>query len=1638
MRDGIGIAVELWVPERVVESGKDGNEALREAERVPVIVQATRYWRELGVTSPAVKFSVSGGLGATLTSRGYALAVVDVRGTGASFGTWDAPFARAEIEDLREVVEWMTTQAWCNGRVGAFGTSYLGTTADLMASLGHPAIKAVIPRFSIFDAYGHVAMPGGVMNDWFIREWSEFNASLDTNDVSGLARLRGIPVEQAKMAVTGVKPVDGERGEELLTAAVAEHAGNVPLYAAIKQSLEFRDGRINGKPYTAAQSSIYGWRTQYEAAAVPSYVWASWMDGATAAGALARRATFDVPQRVVIGPWNHGGELDCDPFDDKAEASVSVPKAEQFESMMWFFDEHLKPSHAIEFVEKRVQPPFEPVAGEIAYYVMGAKEWRKTSVWPPAGLGTLTLHAGAMVNDRTWLRESREGSVSSLGVIQAHESVTSGASTRWQTQLGGRAINYGAKSTASWPLEHTLSFKTEEARWPIFLVGTPVIDARVVPSQNDGAVHAYLCAISPNGKRVVLSEGMRRLIHGDGGPVPPYASGGFGAEAGYFSSGRREVVPGKAIDLRIVMLPFAARVPNGWQLELIVAANDHGNFAEYPSSGGAVMQVLEASITLQGLKKNKGKEAPLQSEKNFQKWIVESYGPTSAWSPPTSHAGLSRVLLGERDTLSGAPETSRLSFELPTHYAFERQELLPAIHPQGNGVGAEKKPLSELAILGWDKPWGKAALERLSMHPDREALEAWLLKKPGLQKTAALGFLLANMPLSDLGAMRAPWLIRNIDLAVVVRERASWGSQLTDDLFNHYVLPHRVSQEPVDLRLHDVPGDKEWMNPNVQQDSQPTHASYWREILAAELWPRVKDLPMYEAAMEVNRWCWEWSGFSSNSSARDQGPLTTLQRELGRCEEGVILYVSAARAVGIPARACYTPYWAVNDNNHAWVEVWADGRWWYLGGGELGKELNHAWFSGPAGRAGIVISVAFGDVAEGGSERVYQRLGDVTLMNSTHVYGDVCRLSVTLPKGLPENFVTDVTVHVINFGTPRPIATFKSNSSVELGRGDYLVTAATPSGPVAAIATVSPKAPDSTGAIPGEVVSLTKDAFATLTKGDGSYAWLKYPQAGARMQSSAAAGESGANPEEGTESYAAMVKAGRRASPEQRRHLEAMSRHRRTLVLAARAELRKESAELALPEAFPAELRDRAAKQVARAGNSSAQLASAYKSLSTARELTDMVEMLEQCDDKALWEAQPGVLVNHAREFGRRKALTAHGASEKEWLQHGCSPRVDDEPLNWVWSGAPRFDPMRPDSQSGRAIRIADKLAALRKHADSRNGHVPTPPETWAAGGGTDRAMSILIVTLLRADGVAARISPSKRWAEFWNGQRWLLLYPFKDGQANQAEWNKPAASTAPEANDAAFLALPGEVRIHCQQLGEAVSWPEPFAQYAVTQFQRGRFTPEWLDLPAPKDGVVVTTLRPGQWYLFTASRNRRGDALFRCYPLTVVSGGSVTISAEFGIPPQEMDPKDLVPKSLALWPKAVLAGGDGSTSLQKIHDGKPTLVVVLEAASEPGRRMIAALPAIAKECEAKGINVRVVHSGVKGSDEYASIAKDAGASSLMKYDDSEGALVTEVGIKTLPCVVLLDADGTTKLWTEGYNPSIRGLVIAGLGQLGK
>ena len=220
-------------------------------------------------------------------------------------------------------------------------------------------------------------------------------------------------------------------------------------------------------------------------------------------------------------------------------------------------------------------------------------------------------------------------------------------------------------------------------------------------------------------------------------------------------------------------------------------------------------------------------------------------------------------------------------------------------------------------------------------------------------------FLYAYMPLADVTDYPTSFFADNVRMSFKARKEMPWGKNVPELLFRHFVVPIRVNNEALDNA---------------------------RSVFYNELKDRIKGMSMMDAIIEVNHWCHEKVTYQP-SDARTSAPLATLKTATGRCGEESTFAVAALRAVGIPARQVYTPRWAHTDDNHAWVEAWADGKWYFLGACEPEPVLNLGWFNAPASRAMLMHTRAFGDY--NGPEEVMLRTSNFTEINLTSNYAPV-------------------------------------------------------------------------------------------------------------------------------------------------------------------------------------------------------------------------------------------------------------------------------------------------------------------------------------------------------------------------------------------------------------------------------------------------------------------------------------------------------------------------------------------------------------------------------------------------------------------------------------------------------------------------
>ncbi len=465
MRDGIKIAIDIKLP-----AIKDKVEE----EPLPVIWTHTRY-RRASIRGGKVLGELDSPLYTHLLKRGYVLAAADVRGSGASFGSWQG-ITTEEAKDAYEITAWLASQTWCDGNVGMLGGSYLGITQLMAASTNPPQLKAIFPVVAMFDLY-HFSYMGGVFyHDWH-EHWSKLTAFMDTERVAA--------------------PVDGEEGEPLLRAAVAEHKTNRSIYD-ILSPLKFRnsiDEVTGSKPYYEWLPS--GYVKEINQSGIPIYQWCGWFDSFTKDGILMYR-NFTTPNKLAMSAMSH---------------SSSNPKIIQevftiglIEMQRWF-------DYWLKDIDNGIME--EP---DIHYHVMKTPnewEWRTTDEWPlpEQSLMNYYFHEGPSgsvesVNDGK-LSTERTADNSAKDDYVVDYTTTSGTATRWDNAVG-EGFDYSGIGEND---KKGLTYTTDVLGEDLEITGHPIVHLWVSSTATDGDFFVYLEEVDAEGISHYVSEGVLRASH---------------------------------------------------------------------------------------------------------------------------------------------------------------------------------------------------------------------------------------------------------------------------------------------------------------------------------------------------------------------------------------------------------------------------------------------------------------------------------------------------------------------------------------------------------------------------------------------------------------------------------------------------------------------------------------------------------------------------------------------------------------------------------------------------------------------------------------------------------------------------------------------------------------------------------------------------------------------------------------------------------------------------------------------------------------------------------------------------------------------------------------------------------------------
>ncbi|MFZ3215682.1 MAG: CocE/NonD family hydrolase [Candidatus Acidiferrales bacterium] len=330
MKDGVRLAVNLYMPQGPLENAKAG-------EKFPAILEYLPYRKDDWTMAR------DWDLHSYFVRRGYVSARVDIRGTGASEGNPpDREYSEQEQQDGMEVIAWLAKQPWCNGNVGMMGISWGGFNSIQMARRHPPALKAIIAMCATEELlHDDIHYIDDLMH------LDEYELGMDLQ--LGMTRAPDFPTD-----------------EKSLTARFDARPWAL-LYLEHQRDSEFWR-RASLAP------NHYGEYT------VPSFMIGGFLDGYR--DSIPRFFLHaKAPIKALIGPWNHT-------FPHDAEPGPSIEW--RVEATRWW-DYWLKGAQngimdepRFEVYMRKWYPP-DPNIAEIP------GEWRAEKTWPPANASTQTL-----------------------------------------------------------------------------------------------------------------------------------------------------------------------------------------------------------------------------------------------------------------------------------------------------------------------------------------------------------------------------------------------------------------------------------------------------------------------------------------------------------------------------------------------------------------------------------------------------------------------------------------------------------------------------------------------------------------------------------------------------------------------------------------------------------------------------------------------------------------------------------------------------------------------------------------------------------------------------------------------------------------------------------------------------------------------------------------------------------------------------------------------------------------------------------------------------------------------------------------------------------------------------------------------
>lgn len=593
MRDGVELALTVYLPAR--EPGT----------RHPVLlwVNPDRRERIDPVTGQLTPIMAPHDI-AFFNAQGYAIALAEMRGGGASFGARELDRGPQIGRDGADLVRWITRQDWSDGNLGMIGASYQGFTQYATAAEAPEGLRAIFPEIAGFDDYTSMFNPGGILN-LALSQYAAGSMAMAAENRFDPARgqLPSAPVidedgdgelaDEIPLDTTGdgtfldeavPSYADGAARRHVYLRATREHAANNQLTVEALAAAPYRDSSLGGTAYTYADVDP-GLRPQAIAqAGIAVYNRGGWFDYHARDTALwFATLAGRTPTRLMMAPTGHGGF--------PREGGETIYRAGPYFSL---FDdpttEAMLNQEKLRFFDHHVRGIDNGFAEEdpVLIYVMG-KGWRREREWPLARAQAVRFSAAA--GGRLDSGAAITGQ-DQYQVDFAASSLSAGAN-RWNYGISRATTPMTLDGGGSGEAARRLAYQSDPLAVDTEVTGHPLVELLLSADAAEADVFVYLEDVAPDGTSLLVSEGQlranyHRLVPIDTMLAPQARSMGVRPQLpwqGFTHTDYAEapLADGARLRLTFDLMPTAWVFRAGHRIRLSFAGADSPSFAPHPA-----------------------------------------------------------------------------------------------------------------------------------------------------------------------------------------------------------------------------------------------------------------------------------------------------------------------------------------------------------------------------------------------------------------------------------------------------------------------------------------------------------------------------------------------------------------------------------------------------------------------------------------------------------------------------------------------------------------------------------------------------------------------------------------------------------------------------------------------------------------------------------------------------------------------------------------------------------------------------------------------------------------------------------------------------------------------------------------------